>query len=374
METVERILSQMSNISTPQRKFLVLLFSTIMMLRGRMNFRNLSRYSRMHEKSFSRNFRKSFDFTMFNNVLIADTIPVNNKRIAAIDASYAPKSGKHSYGIDYFRSGVANKSRKGQEISSPALIDPDCNTAYNLSVEQTPSGSEIGTGESNRIDFYLQQVKRNQSYLTELGVTHIATDGFYSKTRFMNGICKLGFHQIGRLRNDADLRHLYRGGRKTAGRPKRYDGKVKFDDLSRWIFVTEIEPGVLLYTADLNSPRFKRDLRVVYVLDTRNPKKQRYALFFSTDLELSALCIFNWYKARFQIEFIFRDAKQFTGLTDCQARRKEAPNFHFNASLSALNLLKSKIENFREIPRPVRSLPGKHAISINTCSIDLFHT
>ena len=67
-----------------------------------------------------------------------------------------------------------------------------------------------------------------------------------------------------------------------------------------------------------------------------------YTLFFSTDLELPALDIFNYYKARFQIEFIFRDAKQFTGLTDCQARNKEALNFHFNISLSVLNVIKKQ--------------------------------
>ncbi len=96
----------------------------------------------------------------------------------------------------------------------------------------------------------------------------------------------------------------------------------------------QIASGVSLYTADLNSPRFKRDLRVVYLLDQRNPQKQRYALFFSTDLALEPLYLFNWYRARFQIEFIFRDAKQFTGLTDYQARSKESLNFHFNSSLS----------------------------------------
>ena len=43
---------------------------------------------------------------------------------------------------------------------------------------------------------------------------------------------------------------------------------------------------------------------------------------------------------RFQIEFLFRDAKQHTGLTHCQSRRKEAIHTHLNASLVALNLLK----------------------------------
>ena len=61
METIKPILSQMS-ISKPQLKFLLILFSTIMILRGRMNYRNMSRYSVLHEKSFSRNFKKPFDF------------------------------------------------------------------------------------------------------------------------------------------------------------------------------------------------------------------------------------------------------------------------------------------------------------------------
>ena len=51
------------------------------------------------------------------------------------------------------------------------------------------------------------------------------------------------------------------------------------------------------------------------------------------------------YKAGFQQEFIFRDAKQSTGLCDCQARRSDSLNFHFNATLTALNL--AKIDAFQ---------------------------
>jgi hypothetical protein len=45
-------------------------------------------------------------------------------------------------------------------------------------------------------------------------------------------------------------------------------------------------------------------------------------------------------KSRFQIEFIFRDAKQFTGLCDCQSRQQKSLDFHFNASFAALNIAK----------------------------------
>ena len=52
------------------------------------------------------------------------------------------------------------------------------------------------------------------------------------------------------------------------------------------------------------------------------------------------MTIIRYYKARYQIEFVFREAKQYTGLMDCQSCRKEAIHTHINASFSALNLLK----------------------------------
>ncbi len=50
--------------------------------------------------------------------------------------------------------------------------------------------------------------------------------------------------------------------------------------------------------------------------------------------------IVRYYRSRFQIEFLYRDAKQHTGLNDCQARSKNKLDFHFNAALTAVNLAK----------------------------------
>ena len=83
--------------------------------------------------------------------------------------------------------------------------------------------------------------------------------------------------------------------------------------------------------------QLKRDLQVVVVVHTR---RNRYAVLFSTDVDLEPQRLYRYYKARFQIEFLFRDAKQFTGLSDCQARSKAKLDFHFNASLSAVTFAK----------------------------------
>ncbi|WP_281645631.1 transposase, partial [Parendozoicomonas sp. Alg238-R29] len=78
----------------------------------------------------------------------------------------------------------------------------------------------------------------------------------------------------------------------------------------------------------------------VVMLRVRRGNKIGTALIYSTDTELEAMTIIEYYKARFQIEFIFREAKQYTGLMDCQSCRKEAIHTQINASFSALNLLK----------------------------------
>lgn len=62
-------------------------------------------------------------------------------------------------------------------------------------------------------------------------------------------------------------------------------------------------------------------------------------------MELDALLIYQYYKARFQqgrlaIEFLFRDAKQYVGLTHCQARSENKLHFHVNASLTAVGIAK----------------------------------
>ena len=144
---------------------------------------------------------------------------------------------------------------------------------------------------------------------------------------------------VGKLRCDANLRYFYRGAYAGRGRPKRYDGKVDVSDLSRFVYEAEVDNNLHLYTQTLWHVSLKRTLRVVLLLNT-SQAKPRYLLLFSTDLDLSGAEILELYRLRFQIEFLFRDAKQFTGLTNCQARDEQALHFHVNASMSAVNLAK----------------------------------
>jgi hypothetical protein len=335
MKIVETILQQMSSITTPQRKFILILFPLLMCLRGRLNFRNLSRYGDYHEKTYSRWYRREFDFVTFNKLILLALTNPSHEQIAAMDCSFVPKSGKHTDGLGRFYSSTLGKAEKGLEISTLALINITENTAYNVSTRQTPATSK---NDETRVDHYLTHLQQDRHALPPQ-VHYLVTDGYYSKKKFIDGVVSTGLHQVGKLRHDANLRWLYHGEQKSRGRKRLYDGKVNFDDLSRFEFSGETDDGSQIYTAIINSPHFERTLRIVYLVKQVG-KKVQTALLFSTDTSLSAGDIMRMYKSRFQIEFLFRDAKQFLGLNDCQARCSETLHFHFNASMTALNLIK----------------------------------
>jgi len=163
------------------------------------------------------------------------------------------------------------------------------------------------------------------------------------------------------------------GVQKPRGRHRKYDGKVDLTDVSRMSLVRELEPNLFLYDVVVWSLSLKRKVRLAYLLDSRDPKRIGRVLLFSTNIHLDASDIFDFYKARFQIEFIFRDAKQFTGLADCQARDLTKLDFHFNACLMALNLAKFDAIHLHQSPKPfVFSMASYKRLTLNRHLLERF--
>ena len=351
---INEILNKMANICKPQRKFVKEVLYVMLSGRGKMNFRNMSRYSTFSEKTFSRNYKKPFNFAEFNQQALFLVIKTGARLIAAFDPSFVKKSGKQTYGKDYFWNGSASKSEKGLEVGLLSVVDVDDNRAYSISAQQTPpiaatqSDKNTPVTEESRVDAYIEHIAQNRKYLPP-EVRHLAVDGFFGKEKFVTGIKNIGLEIIGKLRIDANLRHPFNGQQKQRGRPRKYGSKVNIDELSQLSFVCTMENELKLYTAIVYSISLKRDVKIVLAINETNKEKIGKAILFSTDLTLSALEIFCFYKARFQIEFVFRDAKQFTGLADCQACSQDQLDWHFNASFTALNIAKIEDRLTQEI-------------------------
>ena len=345
MTIVTATLNQLPSLAKPQCKFIAALLATILALRGRVNYRNLARYGDYSERTYSRQFRRSFPWLEFHAKTLQAALPPTHELIAAQDASFIPKSGKKTYGLDKFYNGCASRPERGLEISALAVVDVTQKGAYIASVEQTRPTPELKKeqADATRLDQAIQQMKKARPHLPTV-VSKLAADGWYAKKKYVDAVVAEGLQVVTKLRCDANMRFPYTGERTgKQGRPKTYDGKVDWQDLRRFDKVDlstldlEAEPGVEFYTSELYHASLKRWLRTVVLVWHTADGKRHHVILATTDLNCTAAEVVRSYQARFQLEFLFRDGKQHAGLTQCQARNKEAIDFHFNASLATVS-------------------------------------
>jgi DDE superfamily endonuclease len=379
MTIVTDILEQMPAVRQPQRKFLAMLFATILALRGRVTGRNLSRYCEYSERTIARQCRASFDWPDFHQRVMTLTLDPHSALISAQDASFIPKSGKQTFGLGHFFNGCTTRAERGLEISTLAVVDVTRREAFTLAVAQTPPGegkaSKLQEADETRIDFYKQQLREQRQRLPAR-ITYHCVDGYFAKRKYIDEVVALKLHPITKLRSDANCRFLYTGPHPhRRGRKRKYDGKVTFQDLSRFEELGPLEdrPHVHLYTALLWHVSLKQKLRVVVLVNRKDPHKPRFIVLASTDLALDGRKLVKFYGARFQIEFLFRDSKQFTGLTDCQSRAAAVLDFHFNAALATLNLARAEELRARTIQLPhVFSMASWKQRQFNERLLDVF--
>ncbi len=111
---------------------------------------------------------------------------------------------------------------------------------------------------------------------------------------------------------------------------------------------------IIVYGAKVYSISLKRIIKAVYVEFLDNKGKVAVTkMFFSTDLNMDAHDIIKHYKARYQIEYLYRDSKQFTGLEHCQARDEQKLHFHFNTCLTAVSIGKALLRNECKKDEPI---------------------
>ncbi|WP_066018738.1 transposase [Endozoicomonas atrinae] len=332
---VKSALDSMSTVKKHQKTFIFQLLFALIVVQGKATFLNMSRYSSMSEKRFRRWYRRAFDFFMLNWLMLSGVLSNTTEKIAALDASFMTKSGNKTDGLGKFWRGCTSRSERGLELSLLGVVDLKSNTAYALGAKQT-----IDEDNKSRVELYAEQVVSLAKTLLQQGIQYLAVDAYYFKERFVTAVAETGLHIVGKLRNDADLKWLYEGSYSGRGRPKIYDGKVNLEkDLKRFQFIGQLETGESVYTAVVHSKCLGCKIRVV-MLRIQRGDKMGVSLLYSTDSELDAMTIIRYYRARFQIEFVFRDAKQYTGLMDCQSCSKDAIHTQINASFAALNLLK----------------------------------
>ena len=284
---------------------------------------------------------------------------VGEEYLAVGDESIVTKAGKETYGIDRFFSSIFGKPVRGLAFFTLSLVSINERKSYPLLVEQVvrsaeeaetappkaavkrsksakpkqtsgkvgrPKGSKA---KDKRVIEWTPELRRlermGKTLLERINplclIRHLALDGHFGNNHVTQVVRQsLGLHIISKLRHDSALYLRYDGAQPGVGAPKRYGAKLDYHQIptkDRVHVSTEKQIQTEIYQATMLHKTFADPLNVVVIVKTNLlTQKKAHVVLFSSDLTLAYEKLIDYYRLRFQIEFNFRDAKQFWGFED----------------------------------------------------------
>jgi len=169
--------------------------------------------------------------------------------------------------------------------------------------------------------------------------THLALDGHFGNNYAVQMAHRVGLQLVSKLRHDSALYLPYngfQGNRKYGERlyPKQMDSQFLMD--------SSIDEGIKTEIYQVHNARhrqFAAALNLVIIVKTNlTTKAQAHVILFTSDGTLSFQTVIDYYSLRFQIEFNFREAKQFWGLEDFMNITQTAVNNAVNLSFLMVNV------------------------------------
>lgn len=298
--------------------------------------------------------------------------------LLAGDEVVVTKAGKKTYGLARFFSSVYQHPVPGLAFFSLALVSTKERRAFPLRLDQVvrtdaekaaskakavakktkasapkrKPGRPKGSTNKPKADVVLSpELQRIQSWVQSLlqliagwlSLTYLVLDGHFGNRAACHMAQQCGLQLISKLRADAALYEPYDGPYQGRGPRRKYGTKLDYKALpTKYLQQTTVEGAVetRIYQAQLLHKEFGQALNVVIIEKlNRSTHKQGHAILFSSDLALPAATLIDYYSLRFQIEFVFRDAKQYWGLEDFMNVKGTAVTNAANLALFMVNLV-----------------------------------
>ena len=311
--------------------------------------------------------------------------------ILAGDETTVSKSGSSTYGLSrFFSSGhgktipslaffglslVSVKERRCYPMIMEQIVRGDtCSpgppeTSHPRDTTQTPvpkrkRGRPKGSRNRNKTEVELSDtLKQIQTLIKALlkridaliPLRYLVLDGYFGHNNALQMTQQCGLELISKLRVNTALylppTEPYTG----PGRPRLYGQRFNPQQIdAKYRVSTQTHENITtqVYQAQLRHKTFPDPLNVVCILKTHlRTQRNSHVLLLSSDLTLDAETLIEYYSLRFQIEFNFREAKQFFGLEDFMNVNKTPVNNAANLSMFMVNVSAKLLEPARvELP------------------------
>jgi putative transposase len=306
----------------------------------------------------------------------------NHEYIAAGDEVVFGKAGTQTYGLAHFFSSLQKRVIPSLCFFTFAVIDVIERHAYpihavqmvkakdqkplpaqekTVKVEKRPVGRPKGSPNKKSAQPTLNaELLRIQPVLQAflkvitgvLAIQYLVLDGHFGNYPSTWLVLQTGLQLISKLRCDAALYEPFTGKYSGRGRRRKYGTKINVHQINRKFLKSDSrDKGVRtqIYQATLLNREFACPLNVVIILKTNlSTQKQAHIILFSTDLKLAHEKLVDYYSLRFQIEFNFRDAKQYWGLDDFMNVKERAVTNAANLAFFMVNFSAVRMRPFRE--------------------------
>lgn len=338
--------------------------------------------------------------------------------ILAGDEVVVSKAGKETYGLDRFFSGIQQQVIPGLSFFSFSLVNVHEEHSYPLQITQVvrsaeekatrkakkeakkaaskttekrkrgrPKGSKNKSRKEVTLNPELLRIQTALKNLLEtigdfLVLTYVVMDGHFGNYPSAFMVRQTGLHLISKMRLDAALYLPFESEHKKRGPKPGHGAKIDVCTMhNKYLKETSIEGNLRtdIYQGQFINQEFDFPLNVVVLIKTNLvTSTQAHVILFSTDLEQAYNKIIKFYSLRFQIEFNFRDAKQFWGLEDFMNVKEIAVTNAANLSLFMTNFsaalaaplrkhdpyfsildLKSQYRGYRYASETIKMLPKK---------------
>jgi putative transposase len=306
----------------------------------------------------------------------------NHEYIAAGDEVVFGKAGKETYGLGRFFSSLQNRVMPGLSFFVFSVIHGKERQAYPIQAVQMvkekaeskkkeekkavkkekrsvgrPKGSKNKKSEKPTLSPELLRIQPVlQAFLAILkgilAVQYLVMDGHFGNYPSAWMVIQTGLQFVSKLRSEAALDEPFTGKYGGRGARPKYGDKVDVRKLKKKYLKSdkrEDDIRTQIYQAILLNKGFTFSINGVVILKTNlSTHKQAHIILFSTDLNLSHEKLFDYYTLRFQIEFNFRDAKQYWGLDDFMNVKETAVTNAANLSCFMVNFSSVLLQRYRE--------------------------
>jgi putative transposase len=307
--------------------------------------------------------------------------------LLAGDEVVVTKAGKHTYGLDRFFASLYSKVVPGLSFFALSLVSVQERRSFPIRVEQiVRSAAEKAASRANaeakkqplsttrrgpgRPKGRKNQVRAAVTLTPELvrisgmlesllhlitpsiPLTYLVLDGHFGNHNALHMAQQCRVQLISKLRSDAALYVPYEGSYAGRGPHRKYGSKLDYRSIpEKYLKATTVEGPIQtrLYQAQLLHKEFPQALNVVILVKTNlQTRATAHVVLFSSDLELPYDQLKDYYGLRFQIEFNFRDAKQYWGLEDFMNVTETAVTNAAHLSLFMVNVSYRFLRDFRQ--------------------------